>query len=100
MAELGAAQRHVSEALQRLETALARRLSGASSAGFEGGLKSTDAERDTLAHDVASLRNECDRLNAALHAAEEENRAMRETTETVARRLEGPISELDRMLEG
>lgn len=96
MAELGAAQRHVSEALQRLETALARRLSGASNAGFEG----TSAERDTLAHDVASLQNECDRLNAALHAVEEENRAMREITETVARRLDGPISELDRMLEG
>lgn len=100
MAELGAAQRHVSEALQRLETALARRLAGASNAGLEGGLENRNGERDTLAHDVASLRNECDRLNAALHAVEEENRAMREITETVARRLDGPISELDRMLEG
>lgn len=100
MAELETAQRHVSEALRRLEAALARRLSSAPNVNSEGGLDTASAERDTLARDVASLRSECDRLSAALREAEEQNRAMRELTKTVARRLDGPISELDRMLEG
>jgi SMC interacting uncharacterized protein involved in chromosome segregation len=100
MAGLETAQRHVSEALQRLEAALVRRLSSAPGGGPQDNLEALNAERDRLARDVAALRGECDRLAAAVREAEEQNQSMRNLTESVARRLDGPISEIDRLLEG
>jgi hypothetical protein len=99
MVELETAQRHLSEALRRLEAAVMRRLATPPAGG--DGEQQLDAllhERDGLARDVAMLRSECDRLAAALHEAEAEKRQIREITETVARRLDGSIDELDRML--
>jgi len=49
---------------------------------------------------VTVLRNECDRLSNALREAEGERRSLQEVTDTVARRLDGSIGELDRLLEG
>ncbi len=100
MAELETAQRHLSDALKRLEAAVARRLSAAPSAEYERAVEQLGAERDTLARDVAVLRSECDRLSEALRETEEENRAIRETTDAVARRLDGSIHDIDRLLEG
>jgi outer membrane murein-binding lipoprotein Lpp len=100
MAGLETAQRHVTEALQRLEAALVRRLTSAPGDGSHGNVEALNAERDTLARDVAALRGECDRLAAAVREAEEQNESMRNLTQSVARRLDGPIAEIDRMLEG
>lgn len=99
MAELETAQRHLSDALKRLETALARRLSAAPLGDEDRPFQAAGLERDALARDVAALRSECDRLNQALREAEEENRAIRETTDAVARRLDGSIHEIDKLLE-
>lgn len=100
MAALEAAERHLSEALRRLEAALSRQLSGGSGTGFQPDLAAANHEREALARDVAMLRGECDRLTAALRGAEQRNQEIQKVTETVARRLDGSISELDRMLEG
>jgi hypothetical protein len=101
MVELETAQRHLSDALRRLETALMRRLAAPRAGGEPGHeLDALLVERDSLARDVTVLRRECDRLAAALHEAEAEKRQIREITETVARRLDGSIGELDRMLGG
>jgi len=99
MAELHTAQRHLSDALKRLEAALTRRLSAAPVSEYERALDAVTAERDALARDVAVLRSECDRLSAALREAEEENQAIRETTDAVVRRLDGSIDEIDKLLE-
>lgn len=100
MSELDAAQRRLNDALRRLEGALSRRLSTAPGAGLERELHAVAAERDALARDVTVLRNECDRLSNALREAQEERRNLQEVTDAVARRLDGSIGELDRMLEG
>ncbi len=99
MAELQTAQRHLSDALKRLEAALTRRLAAAPISEYERALDAVTAERDALARDVAVLRSECDRLSAALREAEEENQAIRETTDAVVRRLDGSIHEIDKLLE-
>jgi hypothetical protein len=99
MAELEAAERHLNEALARLEAALARRLAATSAGGTSQALQAVRTERDALGQEVAGLRRECERLSAALREAERENRAIRELTANVARRLDGSIDELDRMLE-
>jgi DNA anti-recombination protein RmuC len=100
MAGLETAQRHVTEALQRLESALVRRLSSAPAGGSQTNLEALNTERDTLVRDVAQLRGECDRLAAAVREAEEQNQSMRNLTQSVARRLDGPIADIDRLLEG
>lgn len=100
MTELESAERHLGEALRRLENALARRLSRAPGADQQRVLQEIAAERDALARDVAVLRSECDRLSTALREAQQENWAIREASETVARRLDGSIGEIDRMLQG
>lgn len=100
MAELETARRHVTEALQRLEAALVRRLSGAPGGGSQDHSGTLSAERDSLSRDVAALRGECERLTMAVREAEKQNQAMRDLTQSVARRLDGPISEIDRLLEG
>ena len=99
MAELHTAQRHLSDALKRLEAALTRRLSAAPVSGYERALDAVTSERDALARDVAVLRSECDRLSAALREAEQENQATRQTTDAVVRRLDGSINEIDKLLE-
>lgn len=92
MGELEAAQRHLTESLRRLESALARRLSR--TAGTNGG------SDPRLAGDVQALREECQRLNAALDEALRERDVVRATADSLVRRLDGSIDELDRLLEG
>lgn len=82
-----------------MEGALSRRLSTAPGADLERELHTVVAERDALARDVAVLRSECDRLSAALREVQEDKRSLQEVTDAVARRLDGSIDELDRMLE-
>lgn len=98
MSDLNTAQRHLNEALRRLESALSRRLSSAPGAETEQALRAATAERDAMARDVTALRAECDRLREALREAEEEKRSLREVTDSIAERLDGSISEIDRML--
>ena len=104
MAELEAAQRHLTEALRRLESALARRLSATGPAGAvdPGGVEVQNllAERNALADDVDALRRECERLYGAIDLAERERETARTAAHAVAQRLDGSIAELDRLLEG
>jgi hypothetical protein len=100
MAELETARRHVSEALERLEAALVRRLSSAPGGGSQDNQGVVSAERDSLARDVTALRGQCERLTVAVREAEKQNQAMRDLAASVARRMDGPISEIDRLLEG
>ena len=93
MGELEAAQRHLTEALRRLESALARRLS-------RGGGTGNGSAGPGLAADVEALREECQRLNAALDEAMRERDMVREAAGAVVQRLDGSIDELDRLLEG
>lgn len=90
MGELEAAQRHLTEAVRRLESALTRRLSR--NPGPTNGPASG-------APDVDALRDECQRLNAALDHAMRERDEVREAADSVVRRLDGSIDELDRLLE-
>jgi SMC interacting uncharacterized protein involved in chromosome segregation len=102
MSELETAQQHLTQALRRLETAVARRLmrppsaAGTDSQAFEH----LTAEREDLARNVGVLRSECDRLSAALSEIERDHRNLREVTSEVARRIDGSIAEIDRLLEG
>ena len=103
MAQLEAAQQHLAEALRRLENALARRLArppSGSDAGYERAFAEITAERNDLARDVSVLRNECDRLSAVLSEMRRDNESLREVTGQVARRIDGSIAEIDRLLEG
>jgi hypothetical protein len=94
------AQQHLNEALRRLEAALGRRM--AASAGGEPDLRLARlaAERDSMARDVSLLRGECDRLTAALGGAEQNNHQLLRVTSQVTQRLDGSITELDRLLGG
>ena len=103
MSQLEAAQRHLTRALRRLETALERRIS--KSPGEPAGperreLGQIALERDQLARNLATMHEQCDRLSVALNEAEHENRTLREVNGRVARRLDGSIGELDRLLGG
>jgi hypothetical protein len=90
MGELETAQRHLTEALQRLESALGRRLSRA--AGGNG-------QADPLvAADLEAMREECQRLNAALDEVARERDEVREAAQAVVRRLDGSIDDLDQLL--
>ena len=103
MSQLQAAQQHLTEALKRLENALARRLTQPGSgapADYERALAALTAERDALARDVGMLRGECDRLTAALSDMQRDHRNLRDVTGHVARRIDGSIGEIDRLLEG
>jgi hypothetical protein len=101
MSQFETAQRHLSRALRRLETALERRLSRPHDGG-DGvdprALADIGAERDELARNLGVLREQCDRLGAALAEAEQDNRTLREVSGHVAQRLDGSIVELDRLL--
>jgi Domain of unknown function (DUF4164) len=93
MSELEAAQRHLANALQRLQTALERRSPGT-------GFQHADEQHDDLARHVSMLRSECDRLSEALSEAQRDNDVLRRVSTQVARRLDSSIAEIDRMLEG
>ncbi|MGH6912999.1 MAG: DUF4164 family protein [Geminicoccaceae bacterium] len=103
MSELEAAQRHLKTALDRLEAAVTRQLSR-SGAGLSGEpdemLARLGAERADLARHVGVLRSECDRLSAALSESEQDNQSLRQVSGQVAKRLDGSIAEIDRLLEG
>jgi ubiquinone biosynthesis protein UbiJ len=96
MSQVHAAQQHLAEALRRLENALAHRLTQGGSgapADYERRLAAITAERNML-------RGECDRLSAALSGMQREHRNLRDVTGHVARRIDGSIAEIDRLLEG
>jgi chromosome segregation ATPase len=95
MAELEAAQRHLSNALQRLQTALEHRSPGATDVLAQAG-----GQRDDLTRHVGVLRSECDRLSAALSEAQRDNENLRRVSIQVAKRLDSSIAEIDRLLEG
>jgi prefoldin subunit 5 len=101
MSQLQTAQQHLTEALRRLENALARRLMQVGSgtpADFQRAFAALTAERDDLARDVDMLRTECDRLSAALSEIQRENRNLRDATGNVAQRIDGSIAEIDHLL--
>lgn len=75
MADLEAAERHLSAALERLQAALNRRLSG--------GAAASGASAD-LPEDVVALQEECQTL--------------REVAGHVSQRLDHSIDQLDRLL--
>ena len=107
MSSLDAAQKRLEDALRRVETALVQRPGGAGAssgphfdvAAFERELVQLGAERDALAADVDRLRDECGRLSEALDAVQRDNAELRQINEQVARRLDGTIDELQRLLE-
>jgi hypothetical protein len=77
MADLEAAEQHLSAALERLQTALSRRASG-------GG--PSPRVSSELPEDVVALQEECQTL--------------REVVDHVAHRIDGSVGELDRLLGG
>lgn len=91
MSALDIAEQHLTEALSRLEQALAQRLSHADPGQAEAVAQ--------LADEREALRTECDRLLTALKTAEgERDNALRMTRE-VADKLDVSIDELDRLIE-
>jgi chromosome segregation ATPase len=103
MSQLEAAQRHLTQALERLEDALALRLAqppAGTPADYQRAFAEITAERNDLARDVRALRNECDRLSEALSEMQRDNDDLRAATGQVARRIDGSIAEIDRLLEG
>ena len=103
MSQLEAAQRHLTQALERLEDALALRLAqppAGTPADYQRAFAEITAERNDLARDIRALRSECDRLSAALGEMQRDNDDLRAATGQVARRIDGSIAEIDRLLEG
>ena len=101
MSQFETAQRHLTQALKRLEAALEDRITephGGSVGGGPGALGQIRAERDELARNLGVLREQCDRLSVALSEAQHDNRTLRELSGHVAQRLDGSIVELDRLL--
>jgi hypothetical protein len=96
MSELEAAQRHLANALQRIQTALERGPPGAAFPHADD----AGVQRGDLARHVSALRGECDRLSAALSEAQRDNDNLRRVSTQVARRLDSSIAEIDRLLEG
>jgi hypothetical protein len=103
MSQLEAAQQHLAQALERLEDALALRLTQpppGTDADYQRAFAEITAERNHLARNVRALRSECDRLSATLSAMQRDNDALRTVTGQVARRIDGSIAEIDHLLEG
>jgi hypothetical protein len=100
MSQFETAQRHLTEALKRLEAALEHRMiePHGGSVGGGPGVGQIRAERDELARNLGVLREQCDRLSVALSEAQHDNRTLRELSGHVAQRLDGSIVELDRLL--
>jgi ABC-type phosphate transport system auxiliary subunit len=96
MSQLEAARKRLAEALTRLENALTQRLA-------QGGLVAPgDCERRLAAVTAERnmLRDECDRLSVTLSEMQRDHRNLRDVTGQVARRIDGSIAEIDRLLEG
>lgn len=98
MSALDIAEQHLTEALSRLEKALAQRMAAVDPDQVAAVARLAD-ERDTLHHDVQTLRGECDRLSTALQVAEQDRDTARKMTHEVAARLDVSIDELDRLIE-
>ncbi len=98
MSALDVAEQHLTEALSRLEHALAQRLAAADPDQVAA-VAQLALERDTLHSDVKALSEECSRLSEALRAAEQDRDAARRMTGQVAARLDVSIDELDRLIE-
>jgi len=99
MVTLEQAEHSLDRAFGRLERALNHKLAAAAGGNRAAGSSADLArERDALMRDVAALGAECERLRAALDEARRENQNLREASTTVARRLDGSIAEIDRML--
>ena len=98
MSALDVAEQHLTEALSRLEHALAQRIAAADPDQAAAVARLAE-ERDTLGRANEALREERDRLRAALQAAEEDRDAARKMTHEVAARLDVSIDELDRLIE-
>lgn len=97
MSALQIAEQHLNEALSRLEQVMSRRLAAADPDQVSV-IERLAAERDALVQDVEGLRGECERMAEALQDAEREQKAIKDTTEQVANRLDSSIDELDRMI--
>jgi hypothetical protein len=100
MSEFETAQQHLAQALKRLEVAVTRRLMRPPSAAGGQAFEGSGGERGDLARDLDLLRGECDRLSAALGEVQRDHRNLREVTSHVARRIDGSIAEIDRLLGG
>jgi predicted nucleic acid-binding Zn-ribbon protein len=103
MSQLEPAKKHLAEALTRLEKALTQRLTQGGPGApvdYERRLAALAAERNDLAGQVKMLREECDRLTTALNEVQRDHRNLRDVTGHVARRIDGSIAEIDRLLEG
>ena len=98
MSALDIAEQHLTEALSRLEHALAQRIAAADPEKIAAVSQLAD-ERDRLYRDVEALRAECERLSAALEKAEQERETLRKTTGEVAERLDSSIDRLDSLIE-
>jgi len=98
MSALDIAEQHLTEALSRLEQALAHRMAAADPDQVAAFARLSD-ERDALNRDVQMLREECSRLSTALQGAEQDRDAARKMTNEVAARLDVSIDELDRLIE-
>ena len=96
MSQLEAARKRLAEALTRLDNALTQRLAQ----GGAGGPEDWQRRLATVTQERDMLRNECDRLSAALSETQRDHRKLRDLTGHVARRIDGSIAEIDRMLEG
>jgi seryl-tRNA synthetase len=98
MSALDVAEQHLTEALSRLEHALAHRLAAADPDKVAAVSQLAD-ERDSLHRDVETLRAECERLSAALQKSEQNRETLRQTTGEVAERLDNSIDRLDSLIE-
>ncbi|NWG45829.1 MAG: DUF4164 family protein [Alphaproteobacteria bacterium] len=87
MSALDDAMDRFSQALDRLETALGRRLKSAEAGG--------DLEKE-----LSALREDRARLKRELEAARADYAKLEKTTDQVSGRLDGTISELKSMLGG
>ncbi len=97
MAALESARLHLDEALARLEHALANRLRHLEP-DQGSAVAQLSEERNALARDVHSLREQCDRLHAELQASQQNHEQLRELTDGVAERLDDSIAELNHLL--
>ena len=103
MSQLEAAQRHLTQALERLEDALALRLAqppAGTPADYQRAFAEITAERNDLARDVRALRSECDRLSEALSAMQRDKRRPACGDRPGRPQVDGSIAEIDRLLEG
>jgi chorismate mutase len=97
MSALKIAEHHLTEAVTRLEHALAERVAHAGP-GQRVRIQKLTEERDALARDIAALRQECERLSGKLAAAEREQAVLRELTSGAVQQLDEQIAGINRMI--